>query len=41
LESISFMISETGVPQFSLTVSKSIGAGRLEESTCHLWNLFR
>jgi len=29
------------VAQFSLTVPKSTGAGRAEESTCHLWNLFR
>ena len=41
LESVSFTISETGMAQFSLTVSKSIGAGCAEESTCHLWNLFR
>jgi hypothetical protein len=39
LESISLMNSESAVAQFSLTVSKSTGAGRAEESTCHLWNL--
>jgi hypothetical protein len=41
LESVSFTISGTAVDQFSLIVSKSTGAGRAEESTCHLWNLFR
>jgi len=35
------MISETTVAQFSLTVSKSTGAGRADESTCYLCKLFR
>jgi hypothetical protein len=41
LESVSLMISETVVAQFSLTVSKSTGAGRADESMRHLWNHFR
>jgi hypothetical protein len=41
LESVSFTVSGTTVAQFSLTVSKSTWAGHAEESTCHLWNLFR
>jgi len=41
LESVSFTISETGVAQFSLIVSKSTGAGRPEESTRHLSKVFR
>jgi len=35
------MISETVVDQFSLTVSKSTRAGHVDESTRHLWKLFR
>jgi hypothetical protein len=39
-ESVSLMISETVVAQFSLTFSKSTGVGRVDESTHHLWKLF-
>ena len=41
LESVSLMISETVVTQFSITVSKSPGAGNPDESARHLLNLFR
>jgi hypothetical protein len=41
LESVSLTTSETVVAQFSLTVSKSPGAGRADESARHLLNLFR
>ena len=40
LVSVSLMISETVVAQFSLTVSKSPGAGNPDESARHLLNLF-
>jgi mevalonate kinase len=33
-------ISETVVAHFSLTTSKSTGAGGGDESTGHLWKLF-
>jgi len=41
LESVSLMISETVVAQFSLIVSKSPGAGNPDESARHFVNLFR
>jgi hypothetical protein len=40
LKSVSVTISEMVVAQFSLTISKSIEAGRADESTRHLWKLF-
>jgi len=40
LESVSLMISETVVAQFSLTISESTRVGRADESTRHLWKLF-
>jgi hypothetical protein len=33
-------ISESALPQFSLTISKSAGVGRPDESTPHLCKLF-
>jgi hypothetical protein len=41
LELVSLTISESVVAQFSLTVSKSRGAGHADESARHLLNLFR
>jgi hypothetical protein len=40
-ESVSLMISETVVAQFSLTVSKSTGVASTSESRHYLWKVFR
>jgi hypothetical protein len=41
LEVVSLMISKSAPSQFSLTFSESTGVAGADESTRHLWKVFR